>query len=65
MSWPILNKFFFIYLVFYEYAYIGAYLFGGKMTYASFYQELADTAPGLYYLMNFNDFGSGIVVLFQ
>jgi len=57
-----MTKFFFMYLVFYEYAYIGALLFGGAVTF-----EAYDDAkyPPLYYMMNFNDFGSSLLVLFQ
>ena len=61
---PILSKFFFVYLVFYEFAYLGAILFGGKITYAV-YEEKLSGSPPFYYLMNFNDFGASIIVLFQ
>ena len=58
VSRPLLNKTLFIYLVFYEYAYFAMFFFGGKVHY--------DTSEGtLYYLMNFNDYPSSIVVLFQ
>ena len=59
---PILTKFFFVYLVFYEYAYFGQLIFGGTLTFTTY----ASVAPApFYYLMNFNDFASALVVLFQ
>ena len=61
---PILTKFFFIYLVFYEYAYLGEIIFGGHVTYEG-YMSMKESYPPLYYLMNFNDFGSSLVVLYQ
>lgn len=64
LSKPILNRFFFIYLVFYEYAYVGMILFNGKLTFRVYEDEIAASVPGLYYLMNFNDFGSAFVVMF-
>lgn len=33
LSKPIMTKFFFVYLIFYEYAYLGAIIFGGEITY--------------------------------
>ena len=30
---PILTKFFFCYIIFYEYAYMGQFMFGGKISY--------------------------------
>jgi|Transcript_21485 hypothetical protein len=58
---PILAKFFFLYLVYYEYAQF-AMIFYSPMSKADF--EAAG-AGNLYYLMNFNDFPSALVVLFQ
>ena len=53
-----------LYLLFYIYASIGELLFGGKITTASV-QIQDPSIPGLYYLMNFNDFGSSIITLFH
>ena len=59
-----MTKFFFVYVVFYEYAYIGEILFGGKLTFEVYTRDVMQFSPPLYYLMNFNDFGASIVVLF-
>ena len=65
LSKPINAKFFFCYIVFYEYSYLGEILFGGYITYADYGRTVGSSAPSLYYLMNFNDFASSMVVLFQ
>ena len=65
LSRPITTKFFFCYIVFYEYSYLGEILFGGYITYAEYSHDVGSLAPSLYYLMNFNDFASSMVVLFQ
>ena len=62
---PILTKFFFCYVIFYEYAYMGQFMFGGKISYDVYKQQLSGDYPAFYYLMNFNDFGSAFIVLFQ
>ena len=62
---PILTKFFFCYIIFYEYAYMGQLMFGGKISYDVYKEELAGNYPAFYFLMNFNDFGSSLIVLFQ
>ena len=36
LSKPILSKFFFIYLVYYEYAYFGQLIFGGSLTFETY-----------------------------
>jgi len=36
LSKPIMTKFFFVYIIFYEYAYMGITFFGGKITYNVF-----------------------------
>lgn len=58
VSRPLLNKALFMYLVFYEYAYLGMVFYSGKVQYST-------SAGSLYYLMNFNDYPASIVVLFQ
>ena len=65
LSKPILTKFFFVYLIFYEYAYLGAVFFGGSITYEVWDKQIAGTVPGFYWMMNFNDFGASIIVLVQ
>ena len=62
---PILTKFFFCYIIFYEYAYMGQLMFGGRISYDVYKEKLAGSYPAFYYLMNFNDFGSSLIVLFQ
>lgn len=61
LTGPILTKFVFLYLVFYEYAQIGVWQFA-NFSYQDFYDI---GAANYYYKMNFNDFPSAIVVLFQ
>ena len=53
-----------LYTVFYTYAFIGEAMWGGKVTTTSA-QTRDPEVPGLYYLMNFNDFGSSLVTLFH
>ena len=62
---PILTKFFFCYIIFYEYAYMGQLMFGGRISYDVYREKLSGNYPAFYYLMNFNDFGSSLIVLFQ
>ena len=62
---PILTKFFFCYIIFYEYAYMGQLIFGGRISYDVYREKLSGNYPAFYYLMNFNDFGSSLIVLFQ
>ena len=53
-----------LYTLFYSYAYIGEFLWGGLITTNS--KQVSDPGiPDLYYLMNFNDFGSSVVTLFH
>ena len=53
-----------LYTVFFTYAFLGEYLWGGRVTTAS-KQSVDSDVPNLYYLMNFNDFGSSMVTLFH
>ena len=53
-----------LYTVFYTYAFVGEAVWGGRVTTTSV-QVLDPNVPGLYYLMNFNDFGSSLVTLFH
>lgn len=53
-----------LYTIFYSYANLGMLLFGGKITTQSA-QVTDGITPALYYLMNFNDFGSSLVTLFH
>ena len=61
---PIVSKFFFMYMFYYVYASLGQLIMGGRLTMTSY----AENCPGcaeFYYLMNFNDYASTFVVLFQ
>ena len=61
---PILKRFFFLYILFYEYAYLAMTMFGGEMTFAV-YSKLNMNGFPFYYLMNFNDLYGSMIVLFQ
>ena len=65
ISKPILNKLFFIYLIYYEYAYLGAIIFGGKLTHQFYNDNCIGSYPPFYWALNFNDFGASIIVLFS
>ena len=53
-----------LYTLFYSYAYFGEFLWGGEITTHS--AQVSDPdIPDLYYLMNFNDFGSSVITLFH
>ena len=61
---PFISMLMTLYLVFYTYSAIGELLFGGKITTVSV-QVRDPGIPALYYLVNFNDFGSSIITLFH
>ena len=53
-----------LYTLFYTYAYIGEFTWGGCITTKS--EQTSDNdIPALYYLMAFNDFGQSMVTLFH
>jgi len=52
-----------LYTVYYIFAILGQLLYGGMVTTKSA-QINSSKIPALYYLMNFNDFGAGMVTLF-
>ena len=53
-----------LYTIFFTYAYVGEFMWGGKVTTKS--AQTADAGlPTLYYLMNFNDFANSMVTLFH
>ena len=60
---PILGKFLFVYLVYYFYSQIGIFFFGGHLTFQAFNDR--GGVNEFYYLLNFNDFPSSLVTLFQ
>ena len=53
-----------LYTIFFTYAYLGEFMWGGKVTTKSAQTEDA-SLPTLYYLMNFNDFANSMVTLFH
>ena len=42
---PILTKFFFVYIIFYEYAYMGMVFFGGEINYSVYKEKLSANYP--------------------
>jgi len=63
-SLPFLSMMVNLYTVFFTYAFIGQVMWGGRVTTSSV-QVTDPEIPGLYYLMNFNDFGASLVTLFH
>ena len=61
---PILTRFFFLYLVIYEFAQFGIYFFGSQMT-MRVYRQVISPGHNYYYTLNFNDYASAVIVLFQ
>jgi hypothetical protein len=59
---PVLGQLFFLYMVYFFYASLGSILYGGAIT-----RKTATEASAVpfYWLMNFNDFGYGIITLFH
>ena len=53
-----------LYLVMYVYGIFGNLAYGGVITISTVAEQDTEI-PALYYLMNFNDFGSSIVTLFH
>ena len=58
---PFITMFASLYLIFYLYAQLGMYCFGGGIKIL----DLESAQPNLYYLMNFNDFGMSMITLFH
>lgn len=61
---PVFTKLFFLYLIYYLYAIVGAKVFGGKVNLKTVATESPDSPP-FYYLLNFNSFASSLVTLFH
>lgn len=62
LSQPFLGMMISLYTVYYLYAWVGILAFSNSITLVSKQTEM--TIPQLYYLMNFNDFGSSLITLF-
>lgn len=52
-----------MYVIYFFYAVVGMFVFGGKISTISA-QTKDPSIPGLYYLINFNDFASSLITLF-
>ena len=64
MTLPIFSKLFFLYVVFYLFAILGAELFGGKITLTSV-KIHSPSSPPFYFLLNVNSYGASLVTLFH
>ena len=63
MTGPFISACISLFIVFFIYVQFGMLLFGGKINIYS--TTIDDSVPGLYYLMNFNSFGSGMITMFH
>ena len=63
MTGPFISACIQLFIVFFIYVQFGMLLFGGKINIYS--TTIDDSVPGLYYLMNFNSFGSGMITMFH
>ena len=61
---PITSKLLFLYIVYYLYAILGSWLYGGDVNIMSVSAQ-SPTTPAFYYLLNFNSFASSLVTLFH
>lgn len=61
---PFFGRLLFLYLFFMMYCQLGSILYGGKITRDSVL-DADPNAPAYYWLLNFNDFASGLLTLFQ
>ena len=61
---PITSKLLFLYIVYYLYAILGSWLYGGEINVMSVSAK-SPTTPAFYYLLNFNSFASSLVTLFH
>ena len=64
MTLPIMSKLLFMYVLFYLYATVGAYAFGGEINKWMVYSK-SPASPPLYYLLNFNTYGASLMTLFH
>ena len=63
MTGPFISAMLSLYIVFFIYVQVGMILFGGKINIYS--TTIDDSVPGLYYLLNFNSFGAGMITMFH
>ena len=63
MTGPFISACISLYIVFFIYVQIGMLIFGGKINIYS--TAIDDSVPGLYYLLNFNSFGAGMITMFH
>ena len=64
MIYPLLNMFSVLLIIFYLYAILGMYIFGGKVQKGLKEIESDSSIPDTYHLCNFNDLFSSLVTLF-
>jgi len=63
MSGPFISMLTSLYIVFFVYVQVGQYLYSGDVTIQS--PDMDHSIPDLYYLLNFNDFGAGMITMFH
>ena len=63
MTGPFISAMISLYIVFFIYCQIGMIIFGGRINIYS--TAIDDSVPGLYYLLNFNSFGSAMITLYH
>ena len=63
MTGPFISAMISLFIVFFIYVQIGMIIFGGRINIYS--TAIDDSVPGLYYLLNFNSFGAGMITLYH
>ena len=63
MTGPFISAMISLFIVFFIYTQLGMAIFGGKINIYSTRDD--DAVPGLYYLLNFNSFGSGMITMYH
>lgn len=64
MTLPIFSKLLFLYVVFYLFAIMGGFVFGGVITQSAVKKSAPDSPP-FYHLLNFNSYGASLITLFH
>ena len=63
MTGPFISAMLSLYIVFFIYVQVGMIIFGGRINVYS--TAIDDSVPGLYYLLNFNSFGAGMITMYH
>ena len=63
MYGPFISAMISLFIVFFIYVQLGMLIFGGKINIYS--TAIDDSVPGLYYLLNFNSFGAGMITMYH